>query len=155
LTPAAGGGGVVLPLLASATAFDSDTDQVTLSLLPPAAVTAARSGAAPDVIGRSLSKLAGTPVTHTAITGQQAWQALLTQLAPALTRAQSQLAQTPGQYWTVGAVAYRHGPGDQLSPVPVSNPNSVWTAGLDVNGAAYVAAPAAAADTGFRSLTEL
>ncbi len=150
-----GGSGVVVPLFASTSAFDSDTDQVTLNLLPPAAVTAARSGAAPEVLARSFSALSGVPVMHTAITGQQAWQALLSQLSPAITRSQSQLAQTPGQYWTVGAVTYRPGPGGALSPVPVANPDSVWTAGLNVNGAAYVAAPAAAADAGFRKLTEL
>lgn len=146
--------GEALPLLASATAFDSDTDQVTLSLLPTAAVTAARSGSAPEVMARSLGTLPGTPVMRTAITGQQAWQALLTQLTPAITRLRQQVAQTPGQYWTAGAVTYRHGPGGHLSPAPVSNPISVWTAGLNINGSAYVAAPAAAADVGFRTLTE-
>jgi len=144
--------GEALPLLASATAFDSDTDQVTLSLLPPAAVAAARSGASPNGIARSLSKFPGTPVMRTEITAQQAWHELLTQLTPVITRLQVQVAQAPGQYWTAGAVTYRNGTGG-LSPVPVSNPISVWTAGLNT-WPTWLAPPAAAADTGFRRLNE-
>ncbi len=59
-----------------------------------------------------------------------------------------------GQYWTSGPVTYRPGPDGQLDPVPVSNPVSIWTAGLGV-GDRYVKAPPAAADTGYRALTEM
>jgi putative ABC transport system permease protein len=151
---AVGSSGVVVPLIGSSSSFDGDNDHVTVSLLPSAAVGLARSGGAPERIAQTLDAEPGTPVMRATITGEQAWRQLLTELAPAVTADQSNVAQTVGQYWTARQVSYDRGPGGELEPVPVSNPASVWTAGLNVNGLKYVAAPPAAADTGFRVLTE-
>src|SRR5580692_8862203 len=133
-----------VPVLASTESFDGDTDHVTVSLLPSSAVTVARSGASQAAMTRAFGSQPGTPVMQTTITGAAAWRRLLTELQPTAV----------GQYWTSGPVAYRPGPDGQLDPVPVSNPVSTWTAGLGVGGDEYVKAPPAAADTGYRALTE-
>jgi putative ABC transport system permease protein len=145
----------VVPMLASTVSFDGDTDHVTVSLLPPSAVTMARSGASQAAMARAFGSLAGTPVMQTTITGAAAWQRLLAELTPVLKPGNSDDAQSIGQYWTAGPVTYRPGPDGQLDPVPVSSPVSTWTAGDAVEGHEYVTAPPAAADTGFRALTEM
>ena len=143
-----------VPMLASTASFDGDTDHVTVSLLPSSAVTMARSGASQAAMTRALGSLAGTPVMQTTITGAAAWQRLLAELKPTGGQYSSEQPQSVGQYWTSGPVTYRPGPDGQLDPVPVSNPVSIWTAGLGVGGDEYVKAPPAAADTGYRALTE-
>ncbi len=148
------GNDIVVPLLGSTAAFDGDVDHVTVGLLPAVAVGVARSGALSGQILRSLEAERSTPVLHTTITSAQAWQSLLTQLAGPVTADTSSLAQAVTQFWTVGPVAYHGQPTGQLSPEPVSNANGVWDAGIDVNGSTFVAAPPAAADIGFRDLTE-
>jgi putative ABC transport system permease protein len=145
----------VVPTLASTASFDGDTDHVTVSLLPSPAVTVARSGASQAAMTRAFGSLAGTPVMQTTITGAAAWRRLLTALTPALNAYNSGVTQSVGQYWTSGPVTYRPGPDGQLDPVPASNPVSIWTAGLGVGGDQYVKAPPAAADTGYRALTEM
>jgi putative ABC transport system permease protein len=153
-TPVGGGNGDVVPLLGSTTSFDGDSDQVTVSLLPSDAVNLARSGGGAEQIAQKLDSEDGTSVMRTTVSGEQAWQTLLTELQPAVTADRSGVAQIVGQYWTAGKVSYgRDAPG-QLQPVPVTNPASVWTAGVNVDGQQYVAAPPAAADTAFRTLTE-
>jgi hypothetical protein len=143
----------VIPVLASTASFDGDTDHVTASLLPSSAVTVARSGRSQAAMARALGSLAGTPVMQATITGAAAWRRLLTELKPASDL--NAVTQFVGQYWTSGPVTYRPGPGGQLDLVPVSNPVSIWTAGRDVSGDQYVKAPPAAADTGYRALTEM
>ena len=145
----------VVPVLASTASFDGDTNHVTVSRLPSAAVTVARSGASQAAMTRAFGSLAGTPVMQTTITGATAWRHLLTALTPAADQDNSGVTQSVGQYWTAGPVTYRTGPDGQLDPVPVSNPVSIWTAGRDVSGDQYVKAPPAAADTGYRALTEM
>lgn len=146
----------VVPALASTVSFDGDVDRVTVSLLPSSAVTAARSGASQAAMARAFGSMASTPVMRTTITGATAWRNLLGELTPAIgTPGPSNSPQFVGQYWTAGPVTYRTGPDGQLDPAPVSNPVSTWTAGSDVANMEYVAAPPAAADTGFRSLTEV
>ena len=144
----------VVPMLASTASFDGDTDHVTVSLLPSSAVTMARSGASEVAMARALGSLAGTPVMQTTITGAAAWQRLLAELTPAVKPGNSDNSQFVGQYWTAGPVTYRPGPDGQLDPVPASNPVSIWTAGTGTNDE-YVTAPPAAADTGYRALTEV
>ena len=139
------------PVIASTVSFDGDTDHVTVSLLPPAAAAVAGSGASQSTIMRALGSEPSSPVMHETITGAAAWQDLLAQLGNA---SGSEVAQILGQYWVAGPVTYRPGPDGRLDPVPVSNRVSVWTAGADVNGNYFVQAPPAAADTGFRTLTE-
>ena len=143
-----------IPVLASTASFDGDTDHVTVSLLPSSAVTVARSGASQAAMTRAFGSQPGTPVMQTTITGAAAWRRLLTELKPAVGQYNSGQPQDVGQYWTSGPVTYRPGPDGQLDPVPVSNPVSIWTAGLGVGGDEYVKAPPAAADTGYRVLTE-
>jgi hypothetical protein len=147
------GSNVLVPLLGSTTAFDGDSDEVTVSRLPAAAVGVARSGELPGQIQRALEAEPSTPILQTTITSAQAWQSLLGQLGDAVTAQSFSLTQSVSQYWTVGSVAYHGEPDTQLDPVPVSNPISVWAAGTDVNGSEFVAAPPAAAETGFRVLS--
>jgi putative ABC transport system permease protein len=144
----------VVPMLASTASFDGDTDHVTVSLLPSSAVTMARSSASQAAMARVLGSLAGTPVMQTTITGAAAWQRLLAELTSTVKLGNSDNSQFVGQFWTASQVTYRPGPDGQLDPVPASNPVSIWTAGLDMN-AEYVTAPPAAADTGYRALTEM
>ena len=139
------------PVIASTVSFDGDTDHVTVSLLPPAAAATAGSGASQSAIMRDLGSEPESPVMHETITGAAAWHDLLAQLGNA---SGSEVAQILGQYWVAGPVTYRPGPEGRLDPVPVRNGVSVWTAGADVNGNYFVQAPPAAADTGFRTLTE-
>jgi putative ABC transport system permease protein len=152
--PSSLGKDVVVPLLGSTASFDGDVDHVTVSQLPAVAVGVARSGETSGQILPTLEAEPSTPVLHTTITSAQAWQDLLSQLSGPVTADQSSLSQFVTQYWTVGQVAYHGQPEGQLSPEPVSNSTSVWSAGTDVNGSAFVAAPPAAADEGFRELTE-
>jgi hypothetical protein len=142
-----------VPMLASTASFDGDTDHVTVSVLPSSAVTMARSGASQAAMARAFGSLGGTPVMQTTITGAAAWQHLLAELRP--TGDSTNNTESIGQYWTAGPVTYRTGPDGQLDPVPVSNPVSTWTAGNDVASKEYVTAPPAAADTGYRALTEI
>jgi putative ABC transport system permease protein len=148
-------GTAAVPALASTASFDGDTDHVTVSLLPSSAVTVARSGASQAAMTRAFGLLAGTPVMHTTVTGAAAWRRLLTELKPAVNHDNPGVTQDVAQYWTSGPVTYRPGPHGQLDPVPASNPVSIWTAGRDVGGAEYVKVPPAAADTGYRALTEM
>ena len=146
----------VVPMLASTESFDGDTDHVTVSLLPSSAVTVARSGASQAAMARAFGSLAGTPVMQTTVTGAAAWHNLLAELTPAVgENTPDNSPQQVGQYWTAGPVTYRTGPDGKLDPAPVSNQVSTWTAGNDVASAQYVTAPPAAADTGFRTLTEM
>ena len=143
---------VTVPVIGSTNSFDGDTDRVTVGLLPPAAAAVARSAASPTAIARALGSEPASPVMHVTITGATAWRDLLAQLAAA---SGTSVSQTLGQYWLAGPVSYRPGSDGQLDPVPVRNPVSVWTAGVSTDGDYYVQAPPAAADTGFRTLTEL
>jgi putative ABC transport system permease protein len=152
-TAVTGTQGRIVPVIASSTSFDGDVDHVTVSLLPARAVAAVRSGSA-ATIARVLAGLPGSPVLRQTITGEQAWRELLSELTPAPTADQSNIAQMVGQYWTAGPVTFRSQPHGELVPEPVANPKSVWTAGLNINGLNYVPAPPAAADTGFRALSE-
>ncbi|MGB9484215.1 MAG: FtsX-like permease family protein, partial [Candidatus Dormiibacterota bacterium] len=153
-TKIAGTSDAAVPLLASSTTFDGDSDEVTVSALPPSAVQVVKSGKPAAQITQALSAEPATGVQHVTITGAQAWQELLHDLSVPITADSSAYAELVGQYWTAGPVSYRLGAGGQLDAVPVANPDSVWTAGLNVNGLKYVPAPPAAADTGFRKLVE-
>ncbi len=152
--PSTVGTALVVPVLGSTVSFDGDVDQVTVNKLPSAAVGVVRSNQAPGVMLRALEAEPSTPVLHESITSSQAWQSLLTQLAVPVNADVTEFAQIVSQYWSAGPVTYRGSPLTQLDPTPVTNPESVWTSGISVDGSGYVAAPPAAADTGFRALTE-
>ena len=152
----------VVPILASTASFDSDLDHVTVGLLPASAVATAQSQ---DPASIAVDFKAAKPATvmQTTLTAGDAWQALLRQLAAtALMQAGNQsspvlepLGQIVGQYWTAGPVSYHEGPAGQPTVTAVANPDSIWTTGgAKVSGRNYVFAPPAAADTGFRQLTE-
>jgi putative ABC transport system permease protein len=150
---------LAVPVIASTASFDGDDDQVTVSALPASAVQAARSEQ-PARIASVLSSDKAVPVLRVAITGAEAWAQLLSQLGSsgtAFTGSNAQtasFAQTVGQYWTAGPVSYRPGAPGLREVVPVTNPESVWDSGINIMGRSYVFAPPAAADTGFRPLSE-
>jgi putative ABC transport system permease protein len=144
---------VVVPVLASTQAFDGDVDQVTVTELPSSAVDAVRSGEPAVEVMQSIDGDRGTVVQRATVTGAQAWQQLLHQLSAPITAARSSYAEIVGQYWTASGVHYVRR-SEQLYPQPTANPDSIWQAGINVNGLAYVPAPPAAADIGFRTLTE-
>lgn len=150
----AGSHSAAVPVLASSSSFDGDVDQLTVRALPSAAVQAVQSGAPTAQIMEALTAETPTSVQHLTITGGQAWQQLLDQLSTPITAEISSYAEIVGQYWTTGNVSYHSGPDGQLEAVPVDNPDSIWTAGLNVNGLKYVPVPPAAADIGFRAVVE-
>ena len=143
-----------VPLLGSTTSFDGDTDQVTVSLLPSPAAATARSGSLSS-IAKAFAADPAVPVMHTTITAATAWRQLLKELSFQETADTGSVAEQVGSFWTASPVRYRPGQGGQLDPVPVTNPDSVWSEEVSVNGPAYLPAPPAAADTGFRPLTEI
>jgi putative ABC transport system permease protein len=145
---------VEVPLLGSTNSFDGDTDHVTISELPPSAVAVEQSGASPTTIARAFAADTGTPLMHATLTGATAWKKLLGELATKDGPASGYATQLVGQFWTEGQVSYRPGPDGQLDPVPVTNPDSVWTQEEFSNSPTYLPAPPAAADTAFRTLTE-
>jgi putative ABC transport system permease protein len=152
-------GDVVVPVLASTVSFDGDDDQLTINRLPASAVAVVRSEQ-PARIASVLAVAKPTPVLHVTITGAQAWQQLLGQLAskgsilPGTRLATRSFAEIVGQYWTASQVSYHPGRGGQIDAIPVTNPDSVWRSGINVIGQAYVFAPPEAVDTAFRTLTE-
>lgn len=147
-----GGRWVIVPLLASTRSFDGDDDQVTVGLLPPAAVGVARSGSSLLAITRTLAAERARPVMRLTIAGRRAWTQVVSSLSTPINAGRLIANQFVGQYWTVGRVVYRTGLRGELEPKPVRNPVSAWSAGAGEAG--YVAAPPAAADVGFRPLSE-
>jgi putative ABC transport system permease protein len=123
--------------------------QVTVRLLPASAVAQARSGRDPLATAASLGAEPGTPVQSVTVSAAAAWQALLASLGGPVNAHPG-----VGQYWSVGPATLRPGPGGSLVPSAVTNPPSVWQASLNIDGLRYVSAPPAAADTGFRALTQ-
>jgi putative ABC transport system permease protein len=152
--PTTVGTALAVPVLGSTVSFDGDTDHVTVNRLPASAVTIARSDKDPGVMQRALEAEPATPVLHDTITSSQAWQSLLTQLTVTVNSERTSFAQIVSQYWSAGPVTYQGGTQTELVPTPVANPVSVWISAINVNGSGYVSAPPAAADTGFRALTE-
>jgi putative ABC transport system permease protein len=144
-------GGVVVPVLGSSVSFDGDSDQVSVSLLPAAAVPQVRSGNETQ-IARSLSSDRRTVIQNATISGGQAWSDLLQQLSAPLNGPLISQAQSVSQYWTAGPVHYKSAAGTGLGLTTVDNPVSVWSD--NAFSQQYVTAPVAAEDTGFRVLTE-
>jgi putative ABC transport system permease protein len=140
-------------VLGSTTSFDGDSDQVTVRLLPASAVAQARADANPLRTAATLGAEHGTTVETLTIGAATAWRALLANLAVPVTATTGGIAQSVAQYWSAGPLTLHPGPGGTLVPAAVTNPPSVWRAALNINGLAYVSAPPAAADTGFRTLT--
>ncbi|MHB1595224.1 MAG: FtsX-like permease family protein [Streptosporangiaceae bacterium] len=149
-----GGRGMVVPVIGSTVSFDGDVDHVLIDELAGSAVGVVRSGAPAAVIAARLAAQHPVRSESATVTGAEAWSQLLSQLAAPVTATSSEYAQSVGQYWTVGQARFGPRRGYPLSPVPVTSPESVWRAGISVNGLSYVAAPPAAQDIGFRSLTE-
>lgn len=138
-----------MPVLGSSTSFDGDSDRVSVRLLPASAVARVRSGEDPLAAAAALGATPGTVVQSVTVSAATAWKKVLASLArPA------NLHGRVGQYWSASTTALKPGPGGLLVPSTVTNPPSVWKAGLGVNGLKYVSAPPAAADTGFRKLAE-
>jgi hypothetical protein len=114
-TPNLGGlPGTGIPVIGSTNSFDGDTDDVTVSLLPSSAVTAARLSSTART-ATALGAMRGTTVQRLTITGAQAWQNLL-----------SSFANTDAAG------------GADPAAVPVTNGSSVWQDQLNFNGTQYL-----------------
>ena len=133
-----------VPVLATTNPFVDDTDQITVNRLPASAVDLLHQGLLPDKLAAALAKERPTPVEKVTITAQQAYQQIL-----------SDPLQLSGvdAYWTSGPTSYRQLSGGQLTPLPVTNPSSVWTSSLFA-GTGYEAASIDSTDLGFRQLNE-
>jgi hypothetical protein len=140
---------VVVPVLGSATSFDGDSDRVSVRLLSSSAVARVRSGGDPLATAAALSTEPGMLVQSVTVSAATAWKKVLASLAGPVNAHVG-----VGQYWSAGAAALKPSPDGSLVPSAVTNPASVWKAGLNVDGLKYVSAPPAAADTGFRKLAE-
>jgi hypothetical protein len=133
-----------VPVLATTNPFVDDTDQITVNRLPASAVDLLHQGLLPDKLATALAKERPTPVEKVTITAQQAYQQIL-----------SDPLQLSGvdAYWTSGPTSYRQLSGGQLTPLPVTNPSSVWTSSLFAD-TGYEAASIDSTDLGFRQLNE-
>jgi len=133
-----------VPVLATTNPFVDDTDQITVNRLPASAVDLLHQGLLPDKLAAALAKERPTPVERVTITAQQAYQEIL-----------SDPLQLSGvdAYWTSGPTSYRQLSGGQLTPLPVTNPSSVWTSSLFAD-TGYEAASIDSTDLGFRQLNE-
>ena len=132
-----------VPVLATTNPFVDDTDQITISRLPPSAVATVRQNLLPTPLVAALGKLTATPVSRVTITSQDAYQQLLDELSNSL---------LVDAYWTAEPTTYRPLSGGALAPVPVANPSSVWASSFFTTG--YEEAPIDASDVGFRQLHE-
>lgn len=140
---------VVVPVLGSTTPFDGDSDRMSVRLLSSSAVARVRSGEDPLATAAALSTEPGMLVQSVTISAATAWKKVLASLARPVNAHVG-----VGQYWSAGAAALKPSPDGSLVPSVVTNPPSVWKAGLNVNNLKYASAPPAAADTGFRKLAE-
>ena len=148
-TPLLTGGGTTsearnlqVPVLATTDPFVEGSDQITISRLPASAVSTVRDGLLPDQLAAALAKLPATPAASVTITSQDAYQRLLHNLSNRI---------LIDAYWTADPVTYRQESGGELSPVPVTNPDSIWVSGLF---GGYEQPPVETTDTGFRQLHE-
>jgi ABC-type lipoprotein release transport system permease subunit len=132
-----------VPVLATTDPYDDDQDAITVSRLPASAVNLVRAGMSPDQLVAALAAEPATPVMHTTITSSTAFSDLLQGLGTE--------GAGIGEYWTGGPIQYQELSGGVLSPLPVTNPDSVWSeaygGGLDV-------LPLDNSDVGYRALQE-
>jgi len=133
-----------VPVLATTNPFVDDTDQITVSRLPAAAVALLHQGLLPDQLAAALAKETPIPAERVTLTAQEAYQQILQQL--------SNSTPLVDAYWTSGPTTYRQLSGGDLAPLPVTNSNSVWTSSVLSNG--FEAAPIDSTDLGFRQLNE-
>src|ERR1017187_6455451 len=133
-----------VPVLATTNPFVDDTDQITVNRLPASAVALLHQGLLPDQLAAALAKETPMPVERVTLTAQEAYQQTLQELS------NSSLVDA---YWTSGPTTYRPLSGGELAPLPVTNPNSVWTSSL-FGQTGFEAAPIDSTDSGFRRLNE-
>src|ERR1022692_3603428 len=114
-----------VPVLATTNPFVDDTDQITISRLPPSAVATVRRNLLPIPLVTALGKLTATPASRVTITSQDAYQQLLDELSNSL---------LVDAYWTADPTTYRPLSGGALAPVPVANPSSVWSSSFSTTG---------------------
>jgi hypothetical protein len=129
---------VPFPVLASSASGMDEYAQTTLQEM-------ASPAAAQDITSGWMTREASVPgrtVATARTTAEQAYQRLLAGMRPG-----AQTRTGIFAYWSAGPTAYRSGPGGALTPVPVSNPASVW-----YTGGATVASMDNA-DTQYRPLT--
>ncbi len=132
-----------VPVLATTNPFVDDTDEITISRLPAAAVTAVRQNLLPKSLVAALAKFTPTPVSKVTLTSGKAYQQLLSGLSSSL---------LVDAYWTAAPTTYRQTANGELTPLAVTNPSSVWASNFSTTG--YEQAPIDASDIGFRALHE-
>ena len=111
---------VSFPVLASSASGMDEYAQTTLQEL-------AAPGAPQDITAGWMTREASVPgrtIASRRTTAEQAYRALLAGMRPG-----TQTRTGIFAYWSAGATAYRSGQGGALTPVPVSNPASVWYTG--------------------------
>jgi ABC-type lipoprotein release transport system permease subunit len=132
-----------VPVLATTDPYDDDQDTITVSQLPAAAVNLVRAGLSPAQLAAALAAEPATPVMHTTLTSSATYGALLNELRT--------VGAGVGEYYTSDPVQYRELSGGVLSPVPMTNPDSVWS---ETYGGGFYTVPLDSEDVGFRKLEE-
>lgn len=134
---------LTVPVLVSSRGYIDASDEVTIRRLGPAAASAMTAAVPPAALTRRLDADDGPVVVRKTIDAATAYGRLTTQLM-------AENGSFVESYWRVSPVGYRE-QGGRLSPVPVTNADSVWASSLQTTG--YVRAPIEAADSSFRALT--
>ncbi len=139
-----GGSHLVVPVLASTRPYVDDTDEVTVSRLSDRAAQAVIHTRTP----RAMDHLIDTArpqsvVARRTFTTAGAYPHLLDSLT-------GQQYPVVDNYWTSGPTTYRQTGPRLLTPLPVSNPLSIWHS--DYYWPPYVSAPVDSAMTAFRPL---
>jgi len=132
-----------VPVLATTDPYDDDQDTISVSRLPGAAVNLVRGGLTPAQLATALAAEPATPVMHTTLTSSAEYGDLLNELGT--------VGVGVGEYYTSDPVQYRELSGGVLSPLPVTNPDSVWS---ETYGGGFYTVPLDNEDVGFRKLEE-
>jgi putative ABC transport system permease protein len=140
----AGENHIVVPVLASTRPYLDDTDEVTVSRLSDRAAQAFLHTRTPDDVARLIDTARPQKmVARQTFTTAGAYVRLL----ESLTARQYPVVDN---YWTSGPTTYRQSGPRHLTPLPVSNPLSIWHS--DHYWPPYVSAPVDSSMTAFRPL---
>jgi putative ABC transport system permease protein len=113
------------PVLAASTSGVGEYAQTQLQVL-------SSPGTAPDMTTAWMTREASAPGVTVAVrktTAQQAYSKLLADLASTGAKGGVTSPDLVSGYWSVGQVSYQKTADGALSPVPVSNPASIWYTG--------------------------
>ncbi|HET6866767.1 MAG TPA: FtsX-like permease family protein [Solirubrobacteraceae bacterium] len=135
---------VVVPVLASTRPYVDDTDEVTVSRLSDRAAQAVIHARTPGAMARLIDTARPQSVAaQRTFTTAGAYSRLLDSLT-------AQQYSVIDNYWTSGPTTYRQAGPREVTPLPVSNPLSIWHS--DHYWPPYVVAPVDSAMTAFRPL---